>query len=36
MDEKKKKLGYAVLEFLTSTKDALNDEEKKESMDGSF
>lgn len=36
MDEKKRRLGFAILEFLTSTKEGLTDDEKKESIDGSF
>ncbi|KAI9030430.1 hypothetical protein DFJ74DRAFT_656613 [Hyaloraphidium curvatum] len=33
MDEKRKRLAYAVLEFLGSTKESLHDEEKQESVD---
>ena len=34
MDEKKKKLAFAITEFLGSTRDQLIDDEKKESVNG--
>lgn len=34
MDEKKKKLAFAIAEFLGTTRDQLIDEEKKESVNG--